>query len=66
MAELGKEQARQARRILAHAGLHGHEYAIDAMPAVVALQQRGQVTAFTSDTDDLEKLVPSHIVVKKV
>lgn len=66
VAELGKDEARQARRILADAGLRGHKYAIDAMLAVVARQQRGQVTVFTSDTDDLEKLVPSHIVVKKV
>lgn len=66
VAALGKDEARQARRILADAGLHGHKYAIDAMLAVVARQQRGQVTVFTSDVDDLEKLVPSHILVKKV
>ena len=64
--DLGKEEARQARRLLADTKLHGHTYAIDAMLAVVALSQRGQVTVFTSDVDDLEKLLPSHIVVKKV
>ncbi|MEU6756390.1 hypothetical protein [Streptomyces sp. NPDC046685] len=29
-------------------------------------QQLGQVTVFTSDVDDLEKLVPDSVVVKKV
>ncbi|MEY9943301.1 PIN domain-containing protein [Kitasatospora sp. GAS1066B] len=66
VAELGRDQARQARRLLAEAGLQGHKYAIDAMLAVVALGQQGQVTVLTSDIDDLERLVPDHIVVKKV
>ncbi|MEV7216794.1 hypothetical protein AB0O31_27350 [Kitasatospora cineracea] len=66
VAELGKDEARQARRLLADAGLHGHKYAIDAVLAVVALRQRGQVTVFTSDPEDLERLLPDHIVVKKV
>ncbi|QLH23648.1 PIN domain-containing protein [Streptomyces sp. Rer75] len=66
VADVGKEEARQARRLLTAAGLHGHKYAIDAVLAVVASQQKGQVTVFTSDVDDLEKLVPDRIVVKKV
>ena len=66
VAGLGKEEARQARRLLAAANLHGHKYAIDAMLAVVALRQRGQVTVFTSDVDDMEKLLPDTIVVSKV
>ncbi|MFG2692673.1 hypothetical protein [Kitasatospora sp. NPDC048407] len=66
VAELGRDEARQARRLLAGAGLHGHEYAIDAMLAVVALRQRGQVTVFTSDPEDLERLLPDHVVVVKV
>jgi PIN domain len=66
VADLGKNEARQARRLLAEAKLHGHTYAIDAMLAVVARQQKGQVTIFTSDVDDLERLVPDRIVVKKV
>ncbi|MFC0864391.1 PIN domain-containing protein [Sphaerimonospora cavernae] len=66
VAELGKAEARQARRILADVGLHGHKYAIDAMLAVVARRQRGQVTVFTSDIDDLEKLVPDRIAIRKV
>ena len=66
VADIGKDEARQARRLLADAELHGHKYAIDAMLAVIARQQRGQVTVFTSDVDDLEKLVPDTIVVKQV
>ncbi|MEU5186748.1 PIN domain-containing protein [Streptomyces klenkii] len=66
VVNIGKDEARQARRLLADAKLHGHKYAIDAILAVVARQQKGQVTVFTSDVDDLEKLVPDAIVVKKV
>ena len=66
VADLGKEEARRARRLLADTKLHGHKYAIDAMLAVVALSQRGQVTVFTSDVDDLEKLLPDRVVVRKV
>ncbi|MCG3039857.1 hypothetical protein L7D48_04610 [Streptomyces sp. S1A] len=66
VADIGKNEARQARRLLADAKLHGHKYAIDAVLAVIARQQKGQVTIFTSDVDDLEKLVPESIVVKKV
>ncbi|WP_151773709.1 type II toxin-antitoxin system VapC family toxin [Streptomyces abyssomicinicus] len=66
VADVGKDEARQARRLLADAKLHGHKYAIDAVLAVIARQQKGQVTVFTSDTDDLERLVPDTIVVKKV
>lgn len=53
-------------RLLADAKLHGHKYAIDAVLAVIARQQKGQVTVFTSDVDDLERLVPDSIVVRKV
>ncbi|GGP41041.1 PIN domain-containing protein [Streptomyces sindenensis] len=66
VADIGKEEARRARRLLSDARLHGHKYAIDAILAVIARQQKGQVTVFTSDVDDLERLVPESIVVKKV
>ncbi|MFE7516436.1 PIN domain-containing protein [Streptomyces sp. NPDC057540] len=66
VADIGKEEARQARRLLADTGLHGHTYAIDAVLAVVAMRQAGNVTVLTSDVDDLEKLVPDRIVVVKV
>ncbi|GAA1519474.1 hypothetical protein GCM10009677_60960 [Sphaerisporangium rubeum] len=64
--DVGKADARLARRLLAEAELHGHKHAIDAVLAVIARRQKGQVTVFTSDVDDLEKLVPDTIVVKKV
>ncbi|MFC5825010.1 hypothetical protein [Nonomuraea insulae] len=66
VAVIGKDEARQARRLLSHAEVHGHKYAIDAVLAVIARQQRGQITVLTSDVDDLEKLVPDVIVVRKV
>jgi hypothetical protein len=66
VADIGKDEARQARRLLAGVKLHGHKHAIDAVLAVIARRQRGQVTVFTSDVDDLEALVPGSIVVKKV
>ncbi|MET9593258.1 PIN domain-containing protein [Streptomyces sp. NPDC006516] len=66
VADIGKDEARQARRLLADTELRGHKYAIDAVLAVIARQQKGQVTVFTSDVDDLEKLVPESIIVKKV
>ncbi|MFJ5937124.1 hypothetical protein AB9128_01005 [Streptomyces cinereoruber] len=66
VADIGRDEARLARRLLADTGLHGHEYAIDAVLAVVARAQAGDVTVFTSDVDDLEKLVPDRIVVVKV
>ncbi|MGV9313953.1 hypothetical protein ACWDR0_17450 [Streptomyces sp. NPDC003691] len=66
VADIGRDEARQARRLLADTGLHGHKYAIDAVLAVIARQQKGQVTVFTSDVDDLERLVPDRVVVQKV
>ncbi|CAG7650290.1 hypothetical protein SBRY_50320 [Actinacidiphila bryophytorum] len=66
VADIGKGEARQARRLLADTKLHGHKYPSDAVLAVVARQQQGQVTVFTSDVDDLEKLIPDTVVVKKV
>lgn len=66
VAGIGKDEARQARRLLADAELHGHKYAIDAILALIARRQKGQVTVFTSDVDDLERLVPKPIAVKKV
>jgi hypothetical protein len=66
VADIGKDEARQARRLLTEAKLHGHKHAIDAALAVIARRLKGQVTVFTSDVDDLEKLVPDSIVVKKV
>jgi hypothetical protein len=66
VADLGKEDARRARRLLHTADLHGHKHAIDAVLAVVALRQRGDVTVLTSDVDDLRRLLPPTVVVRKV
>lgn len=66
VATLGRDQARVARRLLAGVGLHGHKYAIDAVLAVVARERKGLVTVFTSDEDDLARLVPPTVVVRKV
>ncbi|OAA23579.1 hypothetical protein UG55_103513 [Frankia sp. EI5c] len=66
IVDIGKDEARQARRLLADARLHGHKHAIDAVLAAIARQWKGRVTVFTSDVDDLEKLVPGTVVVKKV
>ncbi|MFF5877396.1 hypothetical protein ACIQ9M_25440 [Streptomyces californicus] len=66
IADIGKAEARGSRRLLSDAGPHGHRYATDAILAVVARRQKGQVTVFSSDVDHLERLVPESIVVKRV
>ncbi|MFC8045172.1 DNA-binding protein [Nocardia sp. NPDC057353] len=66
VATIGKDEARAARELLGAAGLHGHKYAIDAALAVVAINQPGFVTVLTSDVDDLERLLPPTVLVRKV
>ncbi|MEV4725836.1 hypothetical protein [Micromonospora humida] len=51
-----KESARRSAALLKAAGLHGHEYAIDAMVAEVALRLPAPVALLTSDVDDMVKL----------
>lgn len=41
---IGKDEARRARRLLTDAELHGHKYAVDAVLAAIARQQKGRVT----------------------
>ncbi|WP_327369090.1 DNA-binding protein [Streptomyces sp. NBC_01217] len=53
---VGDEEAKAASVLLMAAGLHGHEYAIDAAVAEAALRQRRPVVMLTSDTDDMGKL----------
>lgn len=59
-----------ARGMLNAAGLHGHKYAVDAVLAAVAgreAAQGAQATVFTSDTDDMNRLLAGHSVrVEKV
>ncbi|MHB9864401.1 hypothetical protein [Streptomyces sp. YIM S03343] len=59
-----------ARGMLRAAGLHGHKYAINAVLAAVAARetaQGAQATVFTSDPDDLTRLLAEHPVrVEKI
>jgi hypothetical protein len=52
--------AQSAATLLRAAGLHGHEYAIDAMPCAAALAQQGRVTILTSDVGDVTLLTTDH------
>lgn len=58
---LSKDGARSAASLLQRAGLHGHQYAIDAMVAEVALRQRSPVTMLTSDVGDMSRLCGSEV-----
>ncbi|GAB2600629.1 hypothetical protein GCM10027168_37170 [Streptomyces capparidis] len=58
--------ARQAAGLLADAGLHGHEYAIDAMLGATALAAPGPTTILTSDPEDLAALCGGRVTVIKI
>ena len=58
--------ARQASKILAETGLHGHKYALDAIVAATALASPRPTTVLTSDPEDLQMLCPREITVVKV
>ncbi|MBT2480040.1 type II toxin-antitoxin system VapC family toxin [Streptomyces sp. ISL-94] len=58
--------ARQASKLLAAAGLHGHKYALDAIVAATALDQPGPVTLLTSDPEDLSELCGNRIRVVRL
>jgi predicted nucleic acid-binding protein len=53
---IGQEEGRTAGELLGRTGLSGHQYALDALLAVVALAQPRPVVVLTSDTDDLRRL----------
>ncbi|MGP3966261.1 hypothetical protein [Streptomyces sp. 6N223] len=57
---LGLDQARSAQQLRRASGMHGHKYVIDTFLAVAALDQRSAVIVFTSDVDDLSKLLADH------
>jgi len=61
-----EEVAKEATDLLKETGLHGHEYAIDAALAAVALRQPGPVTVFTSDEDGMRKLREDRVVVVRL
>ncbi|GAA2592047.1 MULTISPECIES: DNA-binding protein [Streptomyces] len=56
-----EQAARAAAELFQGAGLHGHEYAIDATVAEVALRQPKPVALLTSDGDDMAKLWGSQV-----
>ncbi|RLU94677.1 DNA-binding protein [Streptomyces griseocarneus] len=58
--------ARQASKLLADAGVHGHKYAIDAMLCATALVAPGPVTVLTSDPEDVTMLCGARVTVIKV
>ncbi|CAL9637123.1 hypothetical protein SUDANB15_06218 [Streptomyces sp. enrichment culture] len=61
--QVTEEVAKEAVGLLKDAGLHGHEYAVDAALAAVALRQPGPVTVFASDEDALRRLCGDRVVV---
>ncbi|MGI5339071.1 DNA-binding protein [Streptomyces sp. CA-181903] len=48
--------ARASAELLKGAGLHGHENAVDATVAEVALRRPGPVALLTSDVDEMARL----------
>ncbi|MEF9905444.1 type II toxin-antitoxin system VapC family toxin [Streptomyces sp. P9-A2] len=58
--------ARHANGLLAAAGLHGHEYALDALVAATAHASPAPVTVLTSDPEDLHMLCGPGIRVIKI
>nr|WP_137988760.1 hypothetical protein [Streptomyces vilmorinianum] len=61
-----EDVADAAISLLKGAGLHGHKYAIDAALAVIAGRQRGRVTLYTSDEDDMRKLCGPNVLIRGV
>lgn len=51
-----EEAAEVSAEPLKAAGLHSHEYAIDATVAEAALRRPGPVAMLTSDVDDMARL----------
>ena len=58
-----REIAEAAAGLLNQVGLHGHTNAIDAIVAATALALPGWATIFTSDPDDLRRLVGNRATV---
>ena len=61
-----EEIARDASKLLASEGLHGHKYAIDAMLAATAHLEHGDVTIVTSDPEDLRRLCHRRIAIESI
>ncbi|WP_405015638.1 hypothetical protein [Kitasatospora sp. NBC_01539] len=56
----------EAIELLEVAGPPGYEYATDAAPAAAALRQRGDVTIFPSDEEDMRLLCGDRVVVRGI
>jgi predicted nucleic acid-binding protein len=53
---IDKRLGRAAGELLSRAGLSGHQHALDALLAVVAMEQQRPIVLLTSDPDDLRRL----------
>lgn len=58
--------ARHAGKLLAAAGLHGHEYALDALVAATAPASPAPVAILTSDPEDLLMLRGPSLRILKI
>lgn len=58
--------ARHAAAILAGAGLHGDQHAVDAMLSATALAATAPVTVLTSDPGDIAALCGASVTVVKI
>jgi len=61
-----EQDADTAVELLHQAGLHGHQHAIDAAAAAMALRQAGHVTVITSDPDDWGRLCGDQVRIVAV
>jgi hypothetical protein len=52
--------------LLLDAGLHGHEYAVDAVVEEMALRQQRPVVLLASDVDDMAKLCGDRVPLVSV
>jgi len=56
VSPIDESKARMAGELLGRVGLSGHDHALDALVAVVALAQPRPVVLLTSDTKDMGRL----------
>ncbi|WP_433250716.1 DNA-binding protein [Streptosporangium sp. CA-135522] len=63
---VSREIARDAARLLAAVGLHGHKYAVAAMVCATALRLPGPVTVLTSDVEDITVIGQNRLRAVKI
>jgi hypothetical protein len=56
VVSIDRKLGRAAGELLGRTGLSGHQHALDALLAVVAMQQQRPIVLLTSDPDDLRRL----------